>query len=222
LSLSNYVIPGPFEIWESVIEIFPRYLVDVLDTLVVAIIGHFVSILLAMLVGIIGRLKSWIGSLIKVAAYNIQAYPVVAVAPIIFILFGDRFLTRLIIAAMICYFPLLLTILGILTEPVVDIEHFYDMTERMNWWLQVKIRIFENIEKLTTVIAGSVTLAMGGTIVAEFIAADAGIGYSIRIALYQSDMAGILIALFLIGIWTSLYLAFLEWIGLLVEKKWKY
>jgi NitT/TauT family transport system permease protein len=92
----------------------------------------------------------------------------------------------------------------------------------MNWWLQVKIRIFENIEKLTTVIAGSVTLAMGGTIVAEFIAADAGIGYSIRIALYQSDMAGILIALFLIGIWTSLYLAFLEWIGLLVEKKWKY
>ncbi len=222
LNLSNYVIPDPFEVWETGIDIFPRYLLDVLNTLMVAIIGHIISILVATVVGVIGRLKSWAGSLIKVAAYNIQAYPVVAVAPIIFILFGDRFITRLIIAAMICYFPLLLNFLGVLTEPVIDIEHFYEITGRMNWWLQVKIRVFENIEKLTTVIAGSATLAMVGTIVAEFIAANAGIGYSIRIALYQSNMARILVALFLIGIWTSLYLACLEWIGFLIEKKWKH
>jgi NitT/TauT family transport system permease protein len=77
----------------------------------------------------------------------------------------------------------------------------------------VKIRAFENIQKLTTVIVGSATMAMVGTIVAEFIAATAGIGYSIRIALYQSDLAKILMALFLIGIGTSLYLVSLEWAG---------
>ena len=48
----------------------------------------------------------------------------------------------------------------------------------MNWRLQVKIRAFENINKITTVIVGSGTLAMVGTIVAEFIAANAGIGHS--------------------------------------------
>jgi NitT/TauT family transport system permease protein len=60
---------------------------------------------------------------------------------------------------------------------------------------------------------------MVGTIVAEFIAANAGIGYSIRIALYQSDLAKILVALFLIGVCTSLYLVFLEWVGLLVKRR---
>ena len=80
----------------------------------------------------------------------------------------------------------------------------------MRWQLEVKIRAFENLNKLTTVIAGSATLAMAGTIVAEFIAADQGIGYSIRIALYQSDLARILVALFSIGIIISVYQGILE------------
>jgi NitT/TauT family transport system permease protein len=114
---------------------------------------------------------------------------------------------------MICYFPLLLSFIGILTEPVEDIEHFYVITGRMRWQFEVKIRAYENIGKLLTVITGSATLAMVGTIVAEFIGADAGIGYSLRIALYQSDIAKVLVALFLIGICNSLYLGSLELLG---------
>ena len=221
LNLSDYVIPSPMEVWKTFGEVFMRYLVNVMDTLSVAIVGHILSIFLATFVGIIARLTSGIGSLIKIAAFNIQAYPIVAVAPIIFILLGDGLASRLLIASMICYFPLLLSVLGVLTEPVSEIEHFYRMTGQLTWHLEVKIRVFENIAKLTTVISGSATLAMVGTIVAEFIAADAGIGYTIRIALYQSDLAKILVALFLIGIWTSLYLVCLEWIGHLIQKKWQ-
>lgn len=185
-----------------------------------AAVGQVLSICLAVFVGIVGRQATWLGSFVKVAAYNVQAYPIVALAPIIFILLGDGFISRLLIAAMICYFPLLLSVLGIMSEPVDDVEHFYATTGRMRWQLEVKIRAFENLHKLTTVIAGSATLAMAGTIVAEFIAANAGIGYSIRIALYQSDLAKILIALFLIGICLSLYQGLLEWGGTKAKKIW--
>jgi len=219
LHLSDYVVPSPLEIWQTGQNVFFRYFFNVINTLSVAILGHILSICLATLVGIVGRLTLWIGSFIRVAAYNIQAYPIVAVAPIIFILLGDGLSSRLLITAMICYFPLLLSFIGILTEPVAEIEHFYDSTLRMNWRLQVKIRAFENIGKITTVIVGSGTLAIVGTIVSEFIAANAGIGHSIRIALYQSDLAKILIALFLIGIFTSLYLVCLEWMGQVVQKR---
>jgi NitT/TauT family transport system permease protein len=211
--LSDYVIPSLQELRHTARGVVGRYVFDVLDTLSVAVVGHVLSIVLASVVGIIGRLTTWIGSFIKVAAYNIQAYPIVAVAPIIFILLGDGLSSRLLITAMICYFPLLLSIMGVLTEPVETIEHFYTVTDKTTWQLEVKIRAFESLHKLTTVIVGSATLAMVGTIVSEFIAADAGIGHSIRIALYQSDLARILVALFLIGICTSLYLTLLEWIG---------
>jgi NitT/TauT family transport system permease protein len=220
LNLSDYVIPGAPEIWQTATDVFRRYMRDVFDTFKVAVIGQVVSILMAFLVGIIGRRTTWFGSLVKVAAYNVQAYPIVALAPIIFILLGDGFITRLLIAAMICYFPLLLSILGIMSEPITDIEHFYHTTGKMRWQLEVKIRSFENLSKLSTVIAGSATLAVAGTIVAEFIAANAGIGYSIRIALYQSDLAKILVALFLIGITLSVYQGLLEWAGARVKSGW--
>ncbi len=221
LQLSNYVIPGPLLIWQTFQAEAVRYFKDVLDTMSIAIIGQVVSICMALLVGIVGRQTTWFGSFVKVAAYNVQAYPIVALAPIIFILLGDGFLSRLLIAAMICYFPLLLSVLGIMAEPIRDVEHFYRMTGRMRWQLEVKIRAFENLGKLTTVVAGSATLAMAGTIVAEFIAANAGIGYSIRIALYQSDLGKILIALFLIGISLSVYQGMLEWCGAFIRRTWE-
>jgi len=220
LGLSDYVIPGPLLLWRTLQGEAVRYLKDVTDTLSVAVVGQLLSIIMALMVGIAGRRATWLGSFIKVAAYNVQAYPIVAIAPIIFILLGDGFLSRLLIAAMICYFPLLLSVIGIMSEPIGDIEHFYRQTGRMRWQLEVKIRAFENMHKLTTVVAGSSTLAMAGTIVAEFIAANAGIGYSIRIALYQSDLAKILAALFVIGITLSLYQGIMEICGGLIKRVW--
>ena len=221
LGLSDYVIPGPPEIWQTCRLYFGPYVLAVANTLAVAILGHVLSIGLAAAVGIVGRLTAWIGSFIRMAAFNIQAYPIVAVAPFILILLGDGLSSRLLIAAMICYFPLLLSFIGVFAEPVREIEHFYESTRRMSWRLQVKIRAFENLHKLTTVVVGSATMAVVGTIVAEFIAATAGIGYSIRIALYQSDLSKILVALFLIGVGTSLYLVALEWAGEALHRRWK-
>jgi ABC-type nitrate/sulfonate/bicarbonate transport system permease component len=218
--LSNYVIPDLTLLFDTARRMLTGYFFDVLNTLSVTVLGQMVSIFMAFFVGIIGRKSSWAGSFIKVMAYNIQAYPIVALAPIIFILMGDGFLSRLLIASMICYFPLLLSVLGIMASPIKDIEHFYIATGRMRWQLEVKIRAFENLNKLTTVIAGSATLAMAGTIVAEFIAADQGVGYSIRIALYQSDLARILVALFSIGIIISVYQGILETVGEQIKTKW--
>ena len=135
LNVSDYTIPGVAEIWTTCRRYFGLYLIAVLNTLCIAILGHLLSICMATVVGIIGRLTIWIGSFIRVAAYNIQAYPIVAVAPIIFILLGDGLSSRLLIAAMICYFPLLLSFIGILSEPVKEIEHFFESTLRMNWRL---------------------------------------------------------------------------------------
>jgi NitT/TauT family transport system permease protein len=220
LSLSDYVIPAPSGIFQTLVAEYRGYSLATLNTMSVAVIGQILSVVMALIIGITGRQSTWLGSFIKVAAYNFQAYPIVALAPILFILLGDGFLTRLLIAAMICYFPVLLSVLGIMSKPIDDIEHFYRVTGRMRWQLEVKIRTFENLAQLTTVIAGSATLAMAGTIVGEFIAANAGIGYNIRIALYQSDLGKILIALFLIGITIAIYQALLESLGAVIKRAW--
>lgn len=208
--LSDYVIPSPNALLNTARQVFVLFAKETADTMTVALLGHFMSIGIAAVVAILGRLNNWFGSLITAAAYNLQAYPIVAVAPIIFILVGDGFLSRLIIGALICYFPLLLGFLGVLATPIFEVEHFFVVTGRRSWWLEVQIRAFENRQKITTVVVGTATMAVVGTIVAEFIAADHGIGYSIRIALNRSDMDQILVSLFTIGLFSFAYITALE------------
>src|SRR3989339_1452854 len=74
LSLSDYVIPGFGLILETFQEVFDTYFLDVMNTMSVTVLGQCVSIAMAFGVGIAGRRSSWMGSFIKVTAYNIQAY----------------------------------------------------------------------------------------------------------------------------------------------------
>ncbi len=217
--LSDYLVPPPLELLEVAASDGIRDLLAAANTMLVAVAGHFVAVLLATFVAIIGRSSTLAGNLTRMAAFNLQAYPVVAIAPIIFLFLGDGLASRLLIASLICYFPLLLSFIGIFSQPVDEVEHFFKATGRLNISLELKIRTFENLDKLITVIVGSGTTAMVGTIVAEFLAATQGVGYVIRKALYQSNLAKILIALFLIGLFSSIYLSLLEGCGKLVKKR---
>lgn len=219
LGLSDYLIPPPAELFKIAASDGPRDFLAAGNTMLVAVAGHFVAVLLATIVAIIGRSASLVGNLTRMAAFNLQAYPVVAIAPIIFLFLGDGLASRLLIASLICYFPLLLSFIGIFSQPVDEVEHFFRSTRRLTTALELKIRTFENLDKLVTVIVGSGTTAMVGTIVAEFLAATQGVGYVIRKALYQSNLAKILIALFLIGLFSSIYLSLLEGSGRLLKKR---
>jgi len=217
--LSDYLIPSPGELVRIVHSDWVIYTRAVLNTLAVAIAGHILAVSMAAVIGLLGRTDSRIGHLTRTAAYNLQAYPIVAVAPIIFIFLGNGLASRLLISAMICYFPLLLSFLGIFSQPVEEVEHFFRVSGRINWKLEIAVRTFENLDKLKTVIVGSGTLAMVGTIVAEFLAATNGIGYMIRKALYQNNLARILFSLFLIGLCSSVYLSLIETLGNWTRRK---
>jgi NitT/TauT family transport system permease protein len=217
--LSDYLIPPPSELARTAGENGLLYLGATLNTLAVAMAGHMLAILLATAIGLVGRSRSWVSSLTRTAAYNLQSYPIVAVAPIIFIFLGDGLASRLLIASVICYFPLLLSFIGIFAQPIDEIEHFFIGTGKISWKLELAVRTFENLDKLTTVIVGSATMAMVGTIVAEFLAATQGIGYVIRKALYQGNLATILVALFLIGLCSSVYISLIETVGTWVKSR---
>ncbi len=217
--LSDYLIPPPEEISFFLFNKAGDFLFPALNTTIVAIAGHVLAILIAVIVAFWARTGSRISNMVKTAAYNLQAYPVVAIAPIVFIFLGDGLSSRLLIASLICYFPLLLSFLGIFSDPVTDVEHFFRETGRMDAVTELSIRVFENLDKIITVITGSGTLAMVGTIVAEFLAATNGIGYVIRKSLYQNNLAAILSSLFFIGLCSSLYLMAVEAAGRMIKKK---
>ncbi len=210
LGMSDYLIPSPSQVARYAAAHLGEQLRAMADTMGVAVAGHATAVVLALAVATVARGRGPLANTTRMAAYNLQAYPVVALAPIIFLFLGDGFSARLLITVLIAYFPLLLSFIGILSTPVEEVEHFFRITGRLTTAMELRIRLLENHQEVVTVISGTGTLSMVGAIVGEFLATSHGIGYLIRKALYQDNLAAILPALLIIGLFSSLYIALLE------------
>jgi NitT/TauT family transport system permease protein len=214
----DYVIPSPQQMWHTFQVSLWAYTVATSKTFGLAIIGHLVAIVAAFLIAVVVATRKRIGPYVRSVAYTMQAYPLIAVAPLFFILFSDGFTTQLLITVTICYFPMLLTILGVLMQSVPEVEHFYESSQTLTPITLTKIRLSENAEEIKTSITGSANLAVVGAILAEYLAEYSGIGYYIWVANNSNRIDGILLALFTIGFANWIYLNMVEFVGGVIVK----
>lgn len=120
-----------------------------------------------------------------------QAVPVVAVAPLLVIWFGFGMTSKVLICALIVFFPVLInTVVGVRS---VDQEWLELMTVlRASRWQRV--RLVEIPAALPVIFGGlklGVTLAVVGAVVGEFVGAREGLGALINIsrgALYDTPL----------------------------------
>ena len=117
----------------------------------------------------------------------LQTIPIVAIAPLLTIWFGFTLVPKVVIAAIICFFPVLVnTSRGLRSISAQALELMSVLSAR-------KISVFWRLRvpsSLPYVFAGlriASTLAVIGAIVAEFTGADRGIGFVIIQASYRLD-----------------------------------
>lgn len=132
-----------------------------------------------------------------------QTLPKVAIAPIIIIWAGYGLTSKIIITAMISFFPVLVnTIVGLNATDPAYIEMLASFTAS-RWQI---FRIVKVPMALPFIFAGldiAGVLSVIGAIVGEFVGARAGLGYVILIRNFNLDMAGvfaILVVLSMMGI----------------------
>jgi NitT/TauT family transport system permease protein len=123
----------------------------------------------------------------RLAAYTLtpylvalQAIPIVAIAPLLIIWFGAGIASKVIICALIVFFPMLVnTVIGVRSIPseLRDLMQSLEATP-----LQTFLRL-ELPAAMPVVIGGlkvSATLSVIGAVVGEFVSASAGLGYLIN------------------------------------------
>jgi NitT/TauT family transport system permease protein len=118
-----------------------------------------------------------------------QAIPVIAIAPLLVIWFGPGLWSKIIVSALIVFFPILVnTIAGLRTVPA-------DLRDLMRGLHATRWQMFTRLEApaaLPTLLAGlkvGATLSVIGAVVGEFAGASAGLGVMINIADGQYDTA---------------------------------
>ncbi|MDO9120503.1 MAG: ABC transporter permease, partial [Anaerolineaceae bacterium] len=149
-----------------------------------------------------------------------QAIPVVAIAPLLIIWFGPGISSKILICALIVFFPVLVnTILGFRGVP----ENLRDLMVSMRATRWQKLRLLEIPAALPILFGGlriGATLSVIGAVVGEFVGSDKGLGFLINVGRGQFDTALVFVAIFtLIFMALSLY-----GLAMLAEKRstrWK-
>ena len=181
LSIPSFVLPAPSRIvmgFEAIT--FSRWMEHVWATLRVAMLGYFLSIALAIPIAIGLTRSKTLSSCLYPLLVVIQSTPIVAVAPIIIVVLGSDDAPRIVITCLITFFPLVVsTTTGLMATPPELIELSRSLRAPVSREF-TQIRIPFAIPYIFSALKISITLAVIGAVVAEFVAADKGVGYFIQ------------------------------------------
>lgn len=125
-----------------------------------------------------------------------QSIPVVAIAPLLVIWFGSGMLSKVLICALIVFFPILInTVVGVRAVP----EDLYDLMRSLQasrWQIFSKLEVPAALPVLLGGLRIGATLAVIGAVVGEFVGSDRGLGFLINVGRGQYDIALVFVSVF--------------------------
>jgi len=206
--LPAFILPSPLMIWNTFVE----------TLLNGTLIRHFSITLLEVLLGLTAGtvMATTIGYLVAksptleriLSPYLVasQAIPTVAIAPLLVIWFGPGLFSKVLIAALIVFFPVLVnTVVGVNSVP----KDLRDLMRSLRASKSQTLRYLEIPAALPVFLGGlriGATLSVIGAVVGEFVGADRGLGFLINVGRGQYDTALVFVAIFaLIGMALGLY-----------------
>ncbi len=136
----------------------------------------------------------------------VQSTPIVAIAPIIVVTLGAGLLPRIVITCLITFFPLVVsTSTGLATTPPELIELSRSLRAGRGRGL-MQIRLPYAVPHIFSALRICVTLAVVGAVIAEFVAAQKGLGYEIlyTTSMFKTPQAFAALAI-LVGVSMALY-----------------
>jgi NitT/TauT family transport system permease protein len=179
--IPSFILPAPTRIGGA-IDAVPadRWFDHVWATLRVAMIGYVISICIALPVAIALTRSKVVSACLYPLLVVIQSTPVVAVAPIIIVILGSGDAPRVTITFLITFFPLVVSMTtGMMATPRELIELSQSL-KAPAWREFTQIRIPYAIPYIFSGLKISITLAVIGAVVAEFVASSQGLGFFIQ------------------------------------------
>jgi NitT/TauT family transport system permease protein len=181
--LPAFILPGPL----AVISRFVAALQDgsllkhTQATLVEVVWGLFLGFLSATVLGYFLAKSKTIERLLAPYIVASQSIPVVAIAPLLVIWFGPGRLSKVMISALIVFFPVLInTIVGVRSVP----QGLHDLMRSLRatrWQVFSKLELWAAMPVLLGGLKIGATLSVIGAVVGEIVGADEGLGFLINI-----------------------------------------
>jgi NitT/TauT family transport system permease protein len=205
-----FILPGPGLVFERLVATATSGILwrHSSATLVEALGGFGIALALGLSLGYVLAHIPWLERALAPVLAASQAVPIVAVAPLIILWFGPGFQSKLLIAALITFLPILLSTVIALRGIPRELREMALISGASRWQM---LRYVESSLALPVIFGGvrtGLALATTGAVVGEFVGGRDGLGAMINIARGLFDTPLIFVALLtLAAITLALYMA---------------
>ncbi len=200
LRIAPYILPKPSvilrELGRSSDSLWAHTVVTVREILIGFAAGSAIGVLLAVLIAQSRVLER---SLYPIIVF-LHTVPKLAIAPIFVIWFGFGLLPKVVLVVVISFFPITVnTIYGLTSvdRNTIDLMRSVSASE---WQILKWIRIPNAVPYLFAGLKISVTLAVVGAIIGEWVGTDAGLGFAILISATQLNTPFMFAAITIISV----------------------
>lgn len=181
----TFMVPSPWEIVLAFRDNAPILWKNFLPTLLEASLGFIFGNLIAILLAIWFVHSTVAERAIYPIAVFIKAIPIIALAPILVLIFGNGIAPKIIIAGLICFFPTLVNMvqgLKSVSPAMLDLMRVLSANKREVLW---KVQLPASLPFLFAALKIAATSSVMGAIVAEWIGSSFGLGALIIEATYN-------------------------------------
>lgn len=215
LEVPNYLVPTPLAVLRALKTgyIDGQFWPHLAYTMRSMVSGYAVGCGLALLLGAALAEAPTAERLLMPYIIALQSMPKVALAPLILVWFGFGLASKIIMVALVCFFPMFVnTVIGLRqADPaLVEMMRAYSGSR---WQVFRRVRVPAAAGPIFAGLQIAVVLSLIGAVVAEFISSTKGLGYLINAAavgLETNVMFGALISLACLGIAGSALIRFLH------------
>jgi NitT/TauT family transport system permease protein len=198
-NVSTWLLPSPVTIWAVFLKdasMLGRHIVATGAGAVGGlIIGSLGGIALAILMVQSRLLERILMPLLVID----QSIPKLALAPIFVIWFGAGMASRIFIAIVISFFPMIVNAVRGMKSIDIRINQLMETLSATRWSILIKVRMPNAVPYIFVGLKVAVPLAIIGAVVAEFMQADSGLGYVVLIAVGNANTPLVFVAVLLMA-----------------------
>ncbi len=179
-AIPSFLLPAPSAIVKAGLNISPaQWLSNIAATLRVAVMGYLVAIAVSIPLAVALVNSRFLSRILYPIIVIVQSTPIVAVAPIIVVMLGASDLPRVVITFLITFFPIVVsTVTGLKATP----EELIELSRSLRAGgarEMLHIRLPFAVPYIFSALKISTTLSIIGAVIAEFVAAEHGLGFFI-------------------------------------------
>lgn len=204
-----FILPGPGLVAERFVQTAQSGILwqHTAATLVEALGGFAIALVVGLGLGYILAHIPWLERALAPVLAASQAIPIVAVAPLVILWFGPGLSSKLLIAALITFLPILISTVVALRGIPRELREMALISGAGRWQMLRHVEAPLSLPVLFGGIRTGLALATTGAVVGEFVAGREGLGALINIARGLFDTPLIFVALLTLALITlGLYL----------------